>query len=155
VADEGLSAYSQRELRQLAKAFTLMGDEAIVEARQTAGNLASFAVERIREAAGSRTKAAKAVRAVSDGAKVSKSSKTGRIDIGFASQRLSGGGSTQRLWAGLEFGSSRFKQFPSYSGRYGRGSRGYFIYPTLRSIQPELTRQWEQSVNQIIKKWTP
>jgi hypothetical protein len=69
-------------------------------------------------------------------------------------QRLSGGGNTQKLWAGLEFGSNRYKQFPSYSGRLGRGSRGWFIYPTLRRIQPELTKKWEDAADSIIKKWT-
>ena len=154
MADEGLSAYSKRELARVAKAFTLMGDEAVDEAKSVAGDLASYAANEIKSAARGRTKAAKAVQAVADGAKVSKSSKTGRIDIGFASQRLSGGGNTQKLWAGLEFGSNRYRQFPSYSGRLGRGSRGWFIYPTLRKIQPELTKRWEDAADSIIKKWT-
>ena len=154
MADEGLSAYSKRELARVAKAFSLMGDEAVSEAKNVAGDLASYAANEIKSAARGRTKAAKAVQAVADGAKVSKSSKTGRIDIGFASQRLSGGGNTQKLWAGLEFGSNRYKQFPSYSGRLGRGSRGWFIYPTLRRIQPELTKKWENAADSIIKKWT-
>ena len=154
MADDGLSAYSKRELARVAKAFSLMGDEAVSEAKNVAGDLASYAASEIKSAARGRTKAAKAVQAVADGAKVSKSSKTGRIDIGFASQRLSGGGNTQKLWAGLEFGSNRYKQFPSYSGRLGRGSRGWFIYPTLRRIQPELTKKWEDAADSIIKKWT-
>lgn len=154
MSDDALSAYSKRELAKVAKAFTLMGDEAVDEARSVAGDLASYAMAEIKSAARSRTKSARAVQKVADGAKVSKSSKTGRIDIGFASQRLSGGGNTQKLWAGLEFGSNRFKQFPVYSGRLGRGSRGWFIYPTLRKIQPELTKRWEESADNIIKKWT-
>jgi len=164
VADEGLSAYSKRELARVAKAFSLMGDEAVDEAKSVAGNLAAYAANEIKSAARGRTKSARAVQAVADGAKVSKSSKTGRIDIGFASQRLSGGGNTQKLWAGLEFGSSlklrpdgrvrKFNQFPNYSGRYGAGSRGWFIYPTLRRIQPELTKKWENAADSIIKKWT-
>ena len=136
MSEEGLSAYSQRELRQLAKAFSLMGDDAVEESKRIAGTLAEYATKEIQSAAYRRTKAAGAVRRVADGAKVSKSSKTGRIDIGFASQRLSGGGNTQKLWAGLEFGSNRYKQSPSYSGRVGRGSRGWFIYPTLPRWQP-------------------
>ena len=154
MADEGLSAYSKRELARVAKAFSLMGDEAVDEAKSVAGNLAAYAANEIKSAARQRTKSARAVQAVADGAKVSKSSKTGRIDIGFASQRLSGGGNTQKLWAGLEFGSNRYRQFPSYSGRLGRGSRGWFIYPTLRRIQPELTKKWEDAADSIIKKWT-
>lgn len=153
MAEVGLSQYSQRELRTLAKAFTLMGDEAIDEAKQVAGEMADYALKEIQQAGYARQKAAGAVRATVDGAKVAKSSKTGRIDIGFARQRLSGGGNTQQLWGGLEFGSNRFKQFPSWSGRYGRGSRGWFIYPTLRKIQPELTRKWERTADEIVKKW--
>jgi hypothetical protein len=153
MAEQGLSAYSQRELRLLGKAFTLMGDEAVDEAKKYANEVADFARTEIVKSGYQRDKAAGAVRKVVDGAKVSKSSKTGRLDIGFASQRLSGGGDTRKLWAGLEFGSNRFKQFPSYSGRYGRGSRGWFIYPTLRQIQPELTNRWEKVADMIIKKW--
>ncbi len=153
MAVEDSSAYNQRELRLLAKAFTLMGDEAVNEAKEAAGKMADFARDEIKQAGYQRQKAAGAVKKTVDGIKVSKSSKTGRLDIGFASQRLSGGGSTQKLWAGLEFGSDRFKQFPSYSGRLGRGSRGWFIYPTLRKIQPELTKQWEQVADSIVKKW--
>lgn len=153
MADEGLSAYSKRELAQVAKAFSLMGDDAVDEAKSFAGEMADFALGKIRQAGYSRQKAAGAVRAVVDGAKVSKSSKTGRIDIGFAGQRLSGGGNTRQLWGGLEFGSNRFRQFPAWSGRYGSGSRGWFIYPTLREIQPELTRKWEQATDSIVKRW--
>lgn len=162
-SEEQIEAYNKRELARLAKAFTLMGDEAVNEARAAAANFAEFALKEIQSAAASRQKGAKAVERIAKGAKVSASSKTGRIDLGFASQRFSGGGTTQQLWAGYEFGSSikqrkdgsvrRLNQFPNYSGRYGSGSRGWFIYPTLRKIQPELTKKWEEVANSIIKKW--
>jgi hypothetical protein len=51
---------------------------------------------------------------------VSKSSKVGEISYGFVSQKFSGGGTTQQLWGGEEFGSNKFKQFPIWSGRYGQ-----------------------------------
>lgn len=162
--NDALSAYSKKELRLLAKALTLMGDEAIDEARKTANGLASYALNEIKEAGYSRSVSAKGVRRVVDGARISKGSKTGLISFGFAGQRFSGGATTQMLWPGLEFGSSpklredgrvrKFNQFPNYSGRYGAGSRGWFIYPTLRKIQPELTKTWIDAVNRIVKKWT-
>jgi len=151
--EDQVEAYNRRELAKLAKAFDLMGDEAISEARDAAADFARFALSQIQDSARGRTKATKAVVKIAEGAKVSVSSKTGRIDLGFAGQRLSGGGSTKQLWAGYEFGSNRFRQFPTWSGRYGAGSRGWFIYPTLRKIQPELTKKWEQVANAIIKKW--
>jgi hypothetical protein len=84
---------------------------------------------------------------------VSKSSKVGEISFGFAGQKLSGGGTTQQLWGGAEFGSNRLKQFPRWSGREGRGSRGWFIYPTLRSAQPEIIKKWEESFSKIVRKY--
>lgn len=147
------SAYSKRELASLAKTFTVMGEEAVEGARQVSYEIATLAQDRIKAAGYSRTKSAGAVRKVVDGSTVSRSSKTGRLSFGFAGQRLSGGGTTQQLWGGLEFGSDKFKQFPSWSGRFGSGSRGWFIYPTLRAIQPELTLKWMREVNKVIKNW--
>ena len=147
------SAYSKRELASLAKTFTVMGEEAVEGARQVSYEIATLAQDRIKAAGYSRTKSAGAVRKVVDGSTVSRSSKTGRLSFGFAGQRLSGGGTTQQLWGGLEFGSDKFKQFPSWSGRFGSGSRGWFIYPTLRAIQPELTVKWMREVNKVIKNW--
>jgi hypothetical protein len=75
------------------------------------------------------------------------------MSFGFASQKFSGGATTQQLWGGAEFGSNKFKQFPIWSGREGRGSRGWFIYPTLRKEQPYIVDQWEDSFSKILKEW--
>jgi len=153
MASEAVSAYSQKELRQLAKAFSLMGDDAISKAKTVSYDLANYAKTEITKAGYQREKSAKAVRKVVDGASVSRSSKTGRLSYGFAGQRFSGGATTQILWRGLEFGSKNYKQFPTWSGRYGRGSRGWFIYPTLREVQPELTQRWTNEMNNVVKVW--
>jgi hypothetical protein len=147
------SAFTQRELGKLAKTFTLMGDDAIEESRKIASEIANFAKDEIKSAGYSRSKSGKAVKRVVDGASISRSSKTGRLSYGFAGQRFSGGATTQMLWGGLEFGSDKYKQFPSYSGRYGKGSRGWFIYPTLRKIQPELTGKYLRAMAEVIKRW--
>ncbi len=154
--DDGLSAFSKKELGRLAKAFELMGDAATDEARRESNAMAEFTLDKIRQAGYGRTVSAKAIQRVVDGAKTSRSSKTGRIDLGFAGQKFSGGATTKILWGGLEFGTkkSNLKQFPNWSGRYGRGSRGWFIYPTLRSIQPELTKKWIDAVDRIRSNWT-
>jgi hypothetical protein len=153
MASEAVSAYSQKELRQLAKAFSLMGDDAISKAKAVSYDLANYAKTEITKAGYQREKSGKAVRKVVDGASVSRSSKTGRLSYGFAGQRFSGGATTQILWRGLEFGSKNYKQFPTWSGRYGRGSRGWFIYPTLREVQPELTQRWTNEMNNVVKVW--
>jgi hypothetical protein len=153
MAEVELSTFSKKELRQLAKAFSLMGEDATEKAKTVSYDLATFAKNEIVKAGYRREKSGKAVKRVVDGISVSKTSKTGRLSVGFAGQRFSGGATTQILWAGLEFGSTRFKQFPNWSGRYGGGSRGWFIYPTLRDIQPELTERWTNEMNDVVKVW--
>jgi len=154
VADSvDFSPYSKRELASLAKTFTVMGDAAVESAQKVSYEIASLAKTEIAQAAGSRSKNGEGARRVANGASISRTSKTGRLSYGFDGQRFSGGGSTKSLWRGLEFGSRRFKQFPEWSGRYGKGSRGWFIYPTLRKIQPQLTLMWMKEVNNVIKDW--
>jgi hypothetical protein len=146
-------AYNKSDLRDVLKAFKLMDAQATEEARTQSAALAYFASEEIKATARTRTKSASAVQRVAEGVSISKSSKIGEFSYGFARQKFSGGATTQTLWGGLEFGSNKFKQFPSYSGRQGRGSRGWFIYPTLRRIQPELVNKWEIAFDRILKEW--
>jgi len=146
-------AYNKTDLRDLYKAFKLMDETATDEARRQSAALAYFATEEIKQAARGRTKAGAVAQRVADGASISRSSKIGEFSYGFARQKFSGGATTQTLWGGVEFGSNKFKQFPTYSGRQGRGSRGWFIYPTLRKIQPELIKKWEETFSRIIKEW--
>jgi hypothetical protein len=153
MAEVELSTFSKKELGQLAKAFTLMGEDATEKAKTVSYDLATFAKNEIAAAGARREKAGTATKRVVDGATVSRTSKTGRLSYGFAGQRFSGGATTQMLWRGLEFGSTRFKQFPNWSGRYGGGSRGWFIYPTLRDIQPKLTERWTNEMNDVVKVW--
>jgi hypothetical protein len=75
------------------------------------------------------------------------------MSFGFASQKFSGGGTTQQLWGGYEFGSNKYKQFPIWSGREGRGSKGWFIYPTLKAEQPQIVSQWAEAFSHIVKVW--
>jgi hypothetical protein len=146
-------AYNRSEMRDIMKAFKAMDSEATDEAKRQSSALAYYASEEIKATASTRTKSGKAVQRVAEGVTISKSSKIGEFSYGFARQKFSGGATTQTLWGGLEFGSNKFKQFPSYSGRQGRGSRGWFIYPTLRRIQPELVNKWNESFSRIIKEW--
>ena len=147
-------AFDKRELGSLIGAFKAMDDQATDEAKKMGYELAKYAADEVRKAALTRTVNPKAVRRIADGVRVSKTSKVGEFSYGFASQRFSGGGTTKELWRGFEFGSNRFKQFPRRTPRSsGRGNLGYFIYPTLRRIQPQLVSQWVESFDRILKKW--
>lgn len=144
-------AYDKSDLRGIYAAFKAMDDEAVAQAKNVSNGLATYLKGKIESAAsGANNRVAPLIAA---GSVVSKSSKTGDISFGFARQKLSGGGTTQQLWGGYEFGSNKFKQFPVWSGREGRGSRGWFIYPTLRAEQPAIIDQWEKSFDKILKEW--
>ena len=144
-------SYDKAELRGIIGAFKGMDDEAVAEAKKVSNGLATFLQSKIVLAANSRPN--EAASRIAAGSRVSKSSKVGELSFGFVSQKFSGGGTTQMLWGGYEFGSNKFKQFPVWSGREGRGSRGYFIYPTLRAEQPQIIAQWEAAFSKILKEW--
>lgn len=145
-------AYDKAQLRSIIGAFKAMDDSAIAAAKEQSSALATYLQKRIVSKASTLNSQNVASR-IAEGSRVSKSSKIGEISFGFAAQKFSGGGTTQMLWGGSEFGSNRFKQFPVWSGREGRGSRGWFIYPTLRAEQPYLLNEWEMTFANIVKEW--
>jgi hypothetical protein len=145
--------YDKADLRGIIKAFKAMDEQAVAEAKGVSNGLATYLQSKIVSVAAGRPN--KAASRIAQGSRVSKSSKIGEISFGFVSQKFSGGGTTQQLWGGYEFGSTKFKQFPIWSGKApkGVGSRGYFIYPTLRAEQPHIIAQWENAFSKILKEW--
>ena len=142
----------QTELRKVFAALKAMDEGATEEAKRQSGALAEYARAEVISSSQS-LKNNKVSSRIAQGSRVKKSSKIGEITYGFASQKFSGGATTKDIWGGTEFGSNKFKQFPVWSGREGRGSRGWFIYPTLRRIQPEIVARWTQAFEKILKEW--
>ena len=138
--------YDKNDVRLILKSFKAMSDEAIEKSKRVGFELADYAAGKIKSyAVGSRFVASSRV---ADNVKISKSSKIGEFSYGFKSQKLfSGGANTLDMVYGLEFGSNRLPQFPA------RKREGYFIYPTLRQIQPELIKRWEQAFDEILKEF--
>ncbi len=151
MADE-LVAFDKTELRMVFKALKNMGEEANEEAKRQSGALAEFARDEVIKKANS-LQSNKVAGRIAQGSRVKKSSRIGEITYGFASQKFSGGATTKTIWGGSEFGSNKYKQFPVWSGREGRGSKGWFIYPTLRKIQPQIVARWTESFDKILKEW--
>lgn len=138
--------YDKADIRLILRAFKAMSDEAIAQSKKVGFDLADYAAGKIRSyAVGSRFIGSSRV---ADNVKVSKSSKIGEFAYGYKSQRFfSGGASTLDMVYGLEFGSNRLPQFPA------RKREGYFIYPTLRKLQPELIDRWENAFDKILKEF--
>ena len=149
---------------QFAKVMRNMSDIAVEETRRRVGELAQRELNEIRQIASSRGKVANRV---AQGGKVKKSSLLGEISFGFASQKFSGGATTQfntrndpkgsrtGIGAASEFGSGRYPQFPRWSGPMpkGPGSRGWFIYPTIRHLQPTIIKEFEDIILAIRKEF--
>ena len=146
-------AYDRQELRGITKAFKAMDAEAVDQARIASAEITEMLKDKIIQKSQTRKIAGESARRIAQGAKVSKSSKIGELSFGFVAQKYSGGGTTQQLWPGMEFGSNKWKQFPRRTPRVGRGNKGYFIYPTLAENQNELIRMWEVSFAKILKEW--
>jgi len=144
-------AYNKQQLKVIKKVINAMDDEAIAQSKKTSGALVEYLQKKIIDAAGETQN--KIDDPIAKGSRVSKLSRIGELNLGFASQKYSGGGTTQQLWGGYEFGSNKYKQFPSWSGKFGAGSRGWFIYPTLRDNQKYIIDQWEESFEKIVKEF--
>ena len=143
---------NKAELRGVLKALKNMEEGATDAAKRESGALSDYVRGKVIDSAHSLYSRTVASR-IAEGASVKKSSKIGEITYGFANQKFSGGASTKTLWGGSEFGSNKYKQFPIWSGKQGRGSRGYFIYPTLRKEQPYILEQWTEAFDDILKEW--
>ena len=156
--------YSQKELRDIARVLRSMSETAVAESKKRIQALAQKELESIRAVAAGRGKVAQRI---AEGGKVKKSSLLGEIQFGFAGQKFSGGATTQfntrndppgnrkGIGAATEFGSKRYPQFPAWSGPMpkGPGSRGWFIYPTVRALQPTIIKEFEEVVLEIKKEW--
>lgn len=155
--------YDSKELKRIAAVIRKMGEEASAQAREATGFSVDYAVREIKNAAGG-APAAKQAQRIAQGITISKTSVVGEFGIGYARQKFSGGATTQinygrekgkGILAGVEFGARRLPNFPARSPRFGiRGNAGYFIYPTLRRIQPQIIKKWEESFQSIIKEWS-
>ena len=139
-------AYDKSDLRAVTRAFKAMDAEATTQAKKISGSLVEYLKAKIIVA--THFTESRVDDRIAEGAVVSKSSKIGEVSFGFARQQYSGGGTTQMLWGGSEFGSIKHKQFNRFR------KTGYFIYPTLRREQPYILDQWENGFSEIIKEWT-
>jgi len=162
---EPLIVYDKKELASFARVIRNMSDIAVDETKRRVGELAQKELSEIRRVASSRGKVADRV---AQGGKVKKSSLLGEISFGFASQRFSGGATTQfntrndpkgnrkGIGAASEFGSGKYPQFPRWSGPMpkGPGSRGWFIYPTIRHLQPTIIKEFEEIILSIKKEFS-
>lgn len=154
--------YDTKELRRISSVIRKMGEEAKDQAREVTSALTEYAVQEIQSEARRYPRPKQATR-IADGIRISKSSVVGEFGIGFASIRFSGGATSQLregntptngILAGIEFGARKQKHFLPRTPKFGlRGNTGYFIWPTLRRIQPEIIKKWEEAFSKVVREW--
>lgn len=151
--------YDKQQQRQILKAFKAMSDEAVTESKRMGFELAQYALGQIQGSASNIQE-----RRIAQTGRASKSSKIGEFSFGYQRQAFSGGAYTTRntesqppygkgILAGVEFGSSRNKNFRPRTAKFkGGGNGGYWINPTLRKIQPAIIDKWERSFTKILEE---
>ena len=141
-------------LKETLRAFRTLDKEASKEARTKSQQIADKLAGYIRAAAPPGIRYQNLAASVRSG--------RDRVPVvrigGLANPRVSGGGGPRELVIGMEFGADvngpNSWRFPPRTPRLGRGNAGYWIYPTARSRQGEIARLWQESMNQIIAKWS-
>jgi hypothetical protein len=70
---------------------------------------------------------------------------------------VSGGATFTDLVYGMEFGANQDGpngwRFPPRTPKKGRGNEGYWIFPTARTMGPEIAELWFQALDRIAEEW--
>jgi len=75
------------------------------------------------------------------------------VTIGGSKVKFSGGAVSGMVVMGNEWGSNN--PFPNGGRRFPRNlyPKGNWIFPTLREIQPDVTRKWKDAVTDVLDNW--
>ena len=156
---------ADKDIKAILKTFKNMDDIAKEDMKKTSRDIANDAASAI----GSALQATKQGQALARSIKVSNSFKRGPvISIGGDNPKLANGTSVGAIALGVEFGAYQdrkrkrkgkstdyvgYRQFQPRSPREGRGNAGYFIFPTLKALQPYITKRWVDEVDRIRREW--
>jgi hypothetical protein len=152
------------DINAIRKTFKNMDEIAQNDMNRAAQQIAIEAAS----AVGSALQSTPQGQAIARSIKVSPKSKTPFFTVGGSSVKLKNGTPVGEIALGVEFGAYQdrprkrkgkstnyvgYRQFQPRSPREGRGNAGYFIFPTLKALQPEITRKWVEQVDRIRKEW--
>jgi hypothetical protein len=154
-----------KDLRGLLKALNKMDDDSKKALKDDVASISAWTAGAIKTAGyvGSPMPAQTAI--VAQTVRANKD-RIPNVTIGGSRGRASGGANAGVLLFGNEFGSDRNTfgsagnfpnggyKFPARTPREGRGNKGYWIFPTLKALQPEITRRWKNAVGEVYENWT-
>jgi len=128
---------ADKDIKAILSTFKNMDDIAKEDMKKTSRDIANDAASAI----GSALQATKQGQALARSIKVSNSFKRGPV--------ISIGGDNPKLSTDYV----GYRQFQPRSPREGRGNAGYFIFPTLKALQPYITKRWVDEVDRIRREW--
>jgi hypothetical protein len=150
------------DILAIRRTFSKMDEIAKDDMKRVANDIAVEAAS----AVGSALQSTPQGQALARSIRVSKSKTTPYFTVGGSTPRLANGTPVGEIALGVEFGAYQnkprkrksgqytgYKQFQPRSPREGRGNAGYFIFPTLKALQPEITKKWVDQVDRIRREW--
>lgn len=159
-----------KQLGALYSAFKTLSEEANGQLKSDVASISAWTAEGIKAAASNVAPQAypKQASRVAQTVRHNKD-RVPNVTIGGSKRLFSGGALAGEVLYGSEFGAvewqatgqigaNRFgkyggRRFPDRSPRMGQGNEGYWIYPTLRRMQPEITSRWFRAVEKVLGKW--
>jgi hypothetical protein len=153
-----------KDYRGLLKALSLMDKEAQFELKNDVQSISAWTATNIKQAAYSHPVFPKQAIVVAQTVRAARD-RVPSVYIGGNKGKASGGANAGQLLFGNEFGGDRnafgnvsaFKnggfRFPPRTSREGRGNTGYWIFPTLKAMQPEIKNRWFAACNKVMDNW--
>lgn len=157
----------QKQLRGLYKALNAMDKDSKTKLKNDVSLISAWSANELRGGAYNAPMPAQAIK-VAQSIKANKD-RIPNVTVGGSRVKFSGGsgraigGVAGQVIFGNEFGASpvsqngRFpnggRRFPFRSPQKGRGNEGYWIFKTLSSIQPDITRRWKAAVTDVLDNW--
>jgi hypothetical protein len=152
------------DYRGLLKALSVMEKESQVELKDDVYSISAWTATGIKQAGYAHPFYPRQARIVAETVRPARD-RVPTVYIGGSKGRVSGGANAGQLLFGNEFGGDRNAfgnanafpnggfRFPPRTSREGRGNTGYWIFPTLKAMQPEIKKKWFAAVNKVMDNW--
>jgi hypothetical protein len=152
------------DYRGLLKALNVMDKEAQVDLKDEVYSISAWTAQGIQRAGFAHPYYPAQARIVAETVRAARD-RVPTVYVGGGKGRVSGGANAGQLLFGNEFGGDRNAfgnanafpnggfRFPPRTSREGRGNTGYWIFPTLKVMQPEIKKKWFAAVNKVMDNW--
>jgi hypothetical protein len=152
------------DYRGLLKAISVMDKEAQVNLKNDVYGISAWTARGIQQAGYAHPVYPRQASIIAQSVRAARD-RVPTVYVGGGKGRVSGGANSGQLLFGNEFGGDRNAfgnksafpnggyRFPARTSREGRGNKGYWIFPTLKDMQPEIKRRWFAAVDKVMDNW--